>query len=312
MSQLVIHQPCNHHSKIFRDYNVFFDDIIDALQKKHSVVVDRYRKMANHGPSICELDLLENTSIPLLECEMIIENITKKEIYIFSVADDLTSAVLDLQSNDLVKKIFVSQFIRDKINHHVSPDNQFKYFPWIYFPSNDQDFDFYHKLRTFIPEKIDKMYFRGSMSYRPMINYIDKDFFWGGDSIGGFNNYVKELINYKVAISVAGRGEICYRDIECMSMGIPIIRFEYLSEFYSPLLPNVHYISVDRPDDLKSWSKLDREGNEYHAKLITDRFLEIKDDEQFLSMISTNAKKYYDEYLSKESRIKLTLNIINL
>ncbi len=31
-----------------------------------------------------------------------------------------------------------------------------------------------------------------------------------------------------------------------------------------------------------------------------------------MDLIETNAKKYYDEYLSKESRIKLTLNIINL
>jgi hypothetical protein len=97
-----------------------------------------------------------------------------------------------------------------------------------------------------------------------------------------------------------------------MGMGIPIIRFEYLSEMYEPLIPNFHYISVDRPYDLRSWLTLDREGLEHHATLIKNKFLEIKNDKAFMKFISSNAKKYFDKYLSKYSRIKFTSDILGL
>jgi hypothetical protein len=312
--KLVIHQPTNHSAKTFRDYNFFFDDLINDLNLNHDIVVDRFFKRANMGFNSVELQLIDGpeSNILMLECEMIIENLSTDEIFIFSVSDDLTPAILNLQKNPKVKKVFVSQFIREKIYHHVNEEYQEKYYPWIYFPSYQHDFKLYNKINSFFPEKIDKMYFRGSASYRPIMNYLDKTYFEGGDAIGGFEAYSKDLIKYKVALSIAGRGELCYRDVECMAMGIPLLRFEYLSELYQPLVPNVHYISVDRPDDLKSWKILDREGNEEHAKLLVEKYISIKDDLNFINQISLNARSYYDEFLSKESRIKLTKNLINL
>ena len=77
-----------------------------------------------------------------------------------------------------------------------------------------------------------------------------------------------------------------------MALGIPFLRFEYISELNPNLIPNFHYISVERPDDLK----IDRIGNEEHARMLEKRFLEVKDDTDFLNFISNNARNYYETY----------------
>jgi hypothetical protein len=97
-----------------------------------------------------------------------------------------------------------------------------------------------------------------------------------------------------------------------MAMGIPLIRFEYLSKLKIPLIPNYHYISVDRPDDLNSFLKQDKDGNDSHANLITNKFLEVKDNKVFLNFISKNAKKYYEDYLSPTSSIDYTRKLLTL
>jgi hypothetical protein len=313
--KLIVHQPTNHQSKKYRYYNIFFDNFIKKLSEKHDVVTDRYYRDAHLGQKLVRLGWQHNENdvdVLTYECEMIIEDYDTGETYVFGVADDLTSATLNLQSYDNVKKVFISQFIREKVYHHVSPQNQYKYFPWIYFPSNEYDLDYYYNLRKNMVISNDKFYFRGDTSTRPILNYFSPDVFYGGGPIGGFENYANEMLNFEIAFSVAGRGEICYRDIECMAMGIPFIRFEFTSEFHEPLIPNYHYISVERPDDLKDWMNLDRNGLQHHADMITKRFLEVKDDKEFLNFISENARKYYEKYLSPESSIEYTLNLLEL
>lgn len=314
--KLIIHQPTNHESKKFRYYNIFFDNFIDEVSKRHDVVVDRYYKDAHKGQSLVSLGWQNNdedVKIPMYECEMIIEDYKNNETFIFSVADDLTSSILNLQNFPNVKKIFVSQFIREKINHHVSENNQNKYHPWIYFPSNEYEIDkHYQNRKSNPPSNYDKMYFRGNTSSRPILNFFNPDILHWGPPIGGFNEYVEEMSNFNVAFSVAGRGELCYRDVECMGLGLPILRFQYLSELSEPLIPNYHYISVDRPDDLKNWMRLDRNGSKHHADMITEKFLEIKNDKEFLTFISENARNYYDNYLSPTSSINYTLNLLGL
>jgi hypothetical protein len=46
--------------------------------------------------------------------------------------------------------------------------------------------------------------------------------------------------------------------------------------------------------------------------MITKRFLEVKDDKEFLNFISRNAREYYEKYLSPESSIDYTLKLLDL
>jgi hypothetical protein len=311
MRKVTVHNPCNEHTRYFRDYNLFWDELTDELKTKYDVTENRYYELANQQRF--KVNLKNQTSCDecflLMECEYVIEFEDTGEFYVMSVSDDLSHAILNEHQNPLLQKVLVSQFDRSKIKSHVTPAHMDKYSPWIYFPCTIDDLEvFYEKRKTF-DEFIDKMYFRGtSISDRPIVTHVSPDYLNGYTPIGSPNTYFDDLIKYKIGLSVAGRGELCYRDIEYMGLGIPMLRFNYISELNPKLIPNFHYIAIDRPDDLL----IDRLGNETHAKLLEERFLEVKDDKEFLDFISKNAREYYNNYLSKYNRVKHTLNLLNI
>ena len=147
-----------------------------------------------------------------------------------SVSDTLSHAILNERSNPYLKKVLVSQFLPDSIKIHTG--NEFyKYSPWTYFQSGMIDLENYYNKRCLITPKKNELYFRGtSLEDRVIINFIDKNIITPFNPISE-NQYFDDLINHKIALSVDGRAEFCYRDVECFAIGVPIIRFEYKSKF---------------------------------------------------------------------------------
>ena len=308
MTEIIVHTPQNQESRRYRYYNYFWEEFINHLKTKFIVEEDTYYEFANQRSY--EITLLCGIRMHLLECEMIIENKQTKEFVVLSVSDSLTGAALNNQSNPLCKKVLIAQFDRNTIRQHVQNDEDFKkYSPWIYFPSNIFDFDAVYNERKNITDFIDKFFFRGtSIEDRIILSRFNTDYFEGGLPIGVFDAYARILIKHKIALSIAGRGEFCYRDVENFAIGAPIMRFEFNNEMYQPLIPNFHYISVERPNDLP----LDRLGEKHHAEMLEKRFLEVKDDINFLNFISDNARKYYEDFLSINGSVNLTYKILNL
>lgn len=312
--KLRIHNPCNKHTKYYRNYNLFWDELTDKLKEKYNVTENRYFENAHKERFNVNFDSLTNPEgLLLMECEYVIENMDNGDFYVLSVADDLSYGMLSEQSNPKLKKVLISQFIEDKVKHHVS-DNYDKYYPWIYFPSNLTDLESYYKKRLEKTEFIDKLCFWGTTSERPILKHFDNSILDGPNYIGDSQKYFENLINYSVALSIAGVGELCYRDIECMALGIPLIRFEYQTKLYEPLIPNYHYISIPYDDTIPKHNDVhtDRLGDETHSKQIEDRFKEIIFDKEFLQFISNNSRKYYEDSLSSSSRINKTLEILGL
>lgn len=311
---LRIHNPCNEHTRYYRNYNLFWDELTNKLKEKYNVIENRYFKDAHKERFNVNFDSLTNPQgMLLMECEYVIENMDDGEFYILSVADDLSSCMLTEQLNPKLKKVLISQFIDYKIKHHVG-ENYEKYSPWIYFPINLTDLDLYYQKRISKSYFIDKFCFRGNSSDRPILKYFDGQIFDGPNYIGGSETYFEDLINYSVGLSIAGVGELCYRDIEYMALGIPFIRFEFQTELYEPLIPNYHYISI--PYDLTipkhNGVHTDRLGDYNQVKKIEKRFKEVISDKNFLDFISKNARKYYEDNLSPTSRVDKTLEILKL
>ena len=172
------------------------------------------------------------------------------------------------------------------------------------------DLDYYYNKRQENKDYIDKLYFRGNInaigrSVIPLLSHTP--YFYGGHSINTAD-YFDELINYKVGLCIPGVGEFCYSDIEYMGVGIPMVKFQYINELYHPLVPNYHYISIDRIGDLTS----ERNGKEEHMDAYIKRFLEVKDDKEFLSFISNNARKYYEDYLHPTTRLNQIINLLEI
>lgn len=309
MARLIIHTPQNDLSAKNRFYNIFFLELISILKTRFNVQENTFYELAHQRPYEIKL-LSEDCESYLLECEMIIENQETQEFVVLSVSDNLTGAILNHQTNPKCKKILLSQFNLSYLQRHLQEASFIeKYSPWIYFPLNDFDFDEMFQIRNNKDALLDKFCFWGShLEHRKIISLFDPKYFDGGPPIGDFYLYAKNLLNYKAAFSVSGRAEFCYRDIENFSMGIPIIRFEFVNQMYKPLIPNFHYISVERPEDLIS----DNSGEKHHAKLIEKKFIEIKDDLDFLNFISNNARKYWEDFLRLEKAIDLTYKILEL
>lgn len=307
--KIIVHNPCNEYTQNYRYYNLFWEELTRELKNRYIVTENRYFEHAHEQRFEVNLKKGMSSNFLLLECEYVIEMEDSGEFYVLSISDTLTHAILNEQHNPFLKKVLVSQFQREEIKNHVHTDNLYKYSPWIYFPSKVGDLEIYFEKRKFIEEFQDKLFFRGSsLEDRPILNYFDNNTLQGILPTGGWEVYFDELINYKIGLSVAGRGQLCYRDIEYMAVGIPFIRFEYTSEMNPNLIPDYHYISVKRPADLP----IDRLGNEVHANMITERFLQVKNDKNFLEFIAKNAREYYDMYLKQHNNVLHTLRLLDI
>lgn len=125
--------------------------------------------------------------------------------------------------------------------------------------------------------------------------------------------YFQKAINHKIGLSIATLAEYCYRDIEYMAVGIPFMRVEYLRDLNPPLIPNHHYIAIDRKKyGLPYNSGLDRVGGEKYVEAYIDRFLEVKDDKEFLNFVANNGRDYYVKYCSPQNRLNHILGLLNI
>jgi hypothetical protein len=113
--------------------------------------------------------------------------------------------------------------------------------------------------------------------------------------------YAEELVKYRCGLSFTGAAEICNRDMELMSLGIPILRPQLnLTKFKEPLIPNVHYIPFD--------------GVHLHEKLegLIKKWEEVKNNYEFLEYIGNNAREWYLKNSKLDNQINLFINSINL
>lgn len=138
------------------------------------------------------------------------------------------------------------------------------------------------------------------------------------------DEYYMDMIQHKVGLSIAGASEFCFRDVEFMGSGVPMLRFEYMSNWNPPLIPNHHYIAVPRIDNSiqEEWycgkenEVTNFRGRNEHTDRYADayysRFLEVKDNVEFLEFVANNARDYYNKYLHPVHRTKHLLELLEL
>ena len=132
-------------------------------------------------------------------------------------------------------------------------------------------------------------------------------------TVGNMEIYIQEASKYKLGLAISSVAEKCYREMEYMAIGLPFIRLEFIGEHNPPLIPDYHYISVNRKENnisMLNWGcNLDRAGGPEYVNAYKKRFYEVKDDLDFLNFISENARKYYTEYCEENIAWK---NLVNL
>lgn len=125
--------------------------------------------------------------------------------------------------------------------------------------------------------------------------------------------YFERLSEFEMALSVAGVGDICNRDIECFAMGVPVLRPVLQAELAFPLEAGVHYIGVPYeavggdgpyPDHPRDPRQL--------AADILDTYRRVRRDPELLQRIATNARAYYEENLAFPAIAERTLELLDL
>lgn len=157
---------------------------------------------------------------------------------------------------------------------------------------------------------VDSRYLGVRKSLELLPNYLtDSELYFGAGPLP-FEQYLHESFLFKLAFSIGGGGgaqcgDLCFRDIEMLGLGIPLLRPKLIIENSEPLIPNFHYIAVDTEFDLEY-----RYANpDTLSQKIASRYREVINDAEFLEFIKNNAKKWYDNNISYP---KITYNIIKL
>jgi hypothetical protein len=179
--------------------------------------------------------------------------------------------------------------------------------------SSECDFDYFYNKRQSLKynKLIDKMFFRTMTGRGDEFELSKRDIINPLFPLLSYNDYMDLAIQYKIGLSIAASYEICHRDIEYMAIGVPMLRLEYLNNYNPPIIPNYHYIAIDREGFEFDLNK-DNIGGEKYIEAYVKKFNEIKDDYEFLNFISLNANQYYKEYCSPSTRLKTIINLLEI
>lgn len=285
---------------------------------------DQNYMLARLAHEVCQ-QYPDTTIVEQIEDKMLI-NVGGYEMYIFECEFlvDFGDRVVAVTYLDCTSNILGLMLSRNNPNDIVVygqpansyPDHAFKAiqggyikrWPFI-------NLDTYYHLRQMNPELVDKMIFRGNYGSLPrntvytLIEDKYKDVFVGAADLNP-HQYFMDIIQHKVGLSIPGSGEFCYRDIEYMACGVPMLRFEYESNLTPPLIPNYHYIAIPRPSGMDYVQE--RSGCPEYAQMYIDKFLEVKNNKELLQEVSQNARKYYEQYLSDDNRVAHTLTLMEV
>lgn len=296
-----------------RDFHVLIEEIAIYLKDNYNATL----QVVNN-----ECVNINGYNIFIADCDLLIyypDGNSFKGITFADRQNNLTGFFI--KRNNLNDIILNSQYGNTNLINHQEFNHQFKNPGSIYTPSNPHiDYEQYYNKRQLNTDYIDKFIFRGNVhgaARGSAALLTEYDCFEGYESIN-LHDYFNELTKFKIGLSIPGVGELCYRDVEYMAIGIPMMRFEYITQMNPPLIPNHHYIAIDRIDteEHKNFNggpiSAEREGGQEYVDQYLKRFKEVKDDKDFLNFITNNAKEYYNTYLHPSTRLQHILKLLEV
>jgi hypothetical protein len=114
-------------------------------------------------------------------------------------------------------------------------------------------------------------------------------------------SYFQELQTYKINLSLDGAAELSHRDLEILGARSVLLRANLNQKFKNPLIPGVHYIGFERAKNAKD-----------QAKIIMDKYKEIKDNADLLTTVSENGYKWFLENGTIEQNAKIIISQLDI
>jgi hypothetical protein len=267
---------------------------------------------------------------PLSDVDCVIENIENGEFCVITFGKYFCSYVIHYLKSDKCLGILSAhhsqRFLYDNLKRDKLLNKMDKVHPFIFGFFKDFDVDVYREIRDNTENLNDNLYFKGGgwkgdydKMYRKVIKHLYDEKLLNPNTVP-FENYLNELSQQKIAVSHymdvdkfnsanEHPGELCYRDIEMMSIGVPYIRIEYKSEIHEAFKPNYHYIVIPRETAYVTFKE---KGHEGVAKLFKEKYNEVKNDNDFLNFISINQRLWYDTNMRWPKSAELAVNKLNI
>jgi hypothetical protein len=263
-----------------------------------------------------ELDKFDGYKLP--DCEILIHDEDKDALYgitwsesrtgllnIFEKRNNEKDVLLVTQFNNIFPKDFDRSVYNFKLKNTV-------YYPFT--PSTNHEY-FYHQRQllehTNYDSLIDKVFCLFTTIRTIGLRLREEGLITESPGLMRIDEYLKMAITYKMGLALPGVAEVNFREIEYMAIGLPMLRMEYMTQLNPALIPNYHYVAVSRegfPWDMYA----DREGGEDYVQAYKKRYNEVKDDKEFLSFISKNAREYYTQYCNPYNRMNHLINLLEL
>lgn len=163
---------------------------------------------------------------------------------------------------------------------------------------------------VFLQSNTTQLYFRGDLYlFRKHLLHDNRFTIYNtyNDSLDEID-YLKELKNNFISLSLNGTGEICHRDIESFGTFCTVIRPELTVQFHNKLISNYHYIGVPVND---LYHLTPQQFYFQFSDRLYEKYLQIKDDTTLLRNISKNARKWYLENGTINSNVEILHSLIN-
>lgn len=265
---------------------------------------------------------------PLSDVDLVVENIDNNQFFVLTFTKYFISNVVHYLKSDSCVGILSAHFSRRYIVNHLKSNKLLhkldKVHPWFFGFYQEFDVDEYRKIRDSQERLNDKLYFKGGGwkkgdPYRSVIRHLYEKGMLDPNGVP-IKNYLTDIAKQGIAVShymdldrfVSANkypGELCYRDIEMMSIGTPFIRVEYKSELHDAFIPNYHYIVIPREEANQVYRD---KGDEGVADLFIKKYNEFKNDKDFLNFISNNQRRWYDETMRWPKSAELTIDKLNI
>jgi hypothetical protein len=197
-----------------------------------------------------------------------------------------------------------------KVKNKKTLNKNYELRPWIFRPLLWSLPEYEYK-----PEN-KNLFFRGlNLAQRKFIDIIESKNLDGFDV--SLNSRVQTDLYHETCsknlacLSTVGARDMCNRDIELFSMGIPVIRTKFFSKLINVDIPNDVYIPIEFEQITKDQRFLGMPKN--HEKVADDVIYlwnQIKEDSNYLNKIGQNAKDFYNEFFTNEKLVDFTYKTI--
>ncbi len=320
--KLLIH----HYPQHFKTPDVYFNTADKNAYYQQIFVVNLYQALLNmgHDVELVQLDKREDTEYwhkdPLARDGgngptslfwmdlVIIENLTTGKYVVLDMRDCSGNP---WASDPNCVGIFLTHYERSEMEDRYGEFAHKVYPFWFcdYYPN------FTRSLRPLINNlkqlpKVDSLYFAGTITGVT----TDAQYTYGGINIREVAVLMRELYSeefilettrldqetwlkkasrFKMVLALPGH-PWCSREHELLSLGLPLLTYRWKAERIFPIIPNIHYTSVEvEPRYAMGFPMVKEDG----ATALIEMFRKVKDQTEVLSARSLAGRFHYDNYI---------------